>query len=56
MAGDLERRKSRRAPYDRVLIVCEGSKTEPNYLQELIDCLELNSANKFYVMLSIRLT
>lgn len=42
---DLERRKSRRAPYDRVLIVCEGSKTEPNYLQEFIDCLELNSAN-----------
>jgi len=45
VAGDLERRKSKRAPYDRVLIVCEGSKTEPNYLQELIDCLELNSAN-----------
>ncbi len=45
MASDLERRKSRRAPYDRVLIVCEGSKTEPNYLGELIDCLELNSAN-----------
>ena len=42
---DLERRKSRRAPYDRVLIVCEGSKTEPNYLQELIDYLKLNSAN-----------
>ncbi|MCU7905251.1 MAG: RloB family protein [Candidatus Thiodiazotropha sp. (ex Epidulcina cf. delphinae)] len=44
-AGDLARRKSRRAPYDRVLIVCEGSKTEPHYLQELIDYLELNSAN-----------
>ena len=44
-ASDLERRKSRRAPYDRVLIVCEGSKTEPNYLEELIDYLELNSAN-----------
>ena len=45
VASDLERRKSRRAPYDRVLVVCEGSKTEPNYLQELIDFLELNSAN-----------
>ena len=45
IARDLERRKSRRAPYDRVLVVCEGSKTEPNYLQELIDFLELNSAN-----------
>ncbi|MCU7934448.1 MAG: RloB family protein [Candidatus Thiodiazotropha sp. (ex Dulcina madagascariensis)] len=44
-ASDLARRKSRRAPYDRVLIVCEGSKTEPYYLRELIDCLELNSAN-----------
>ena len=44
-AADLARRKSKRAPYDRVLIVCEGSKTEPNYLQELIDHLELNSAN-----------
>ncbi|VAW74101.1 hypothetical protein MNBD_GAMMA13-305 [hydrothermal vent metagenome] len=45
MASNLERRKSRRAPYDRVLVVCEGSKTEPNYLQELIDCLKLSSAN-----------
>lgn len=44
-AKDLGRRKAKRAPYDRVLIVCEGSKTEPNYLQELIDSLELNSAN-----------
>lgn len=45
VARDLERRKSKRAPYDRVLIVCEGLKTEPYYLQELIDFLELNSAN-----------
>lgn len=44
-AKDLARRKAKRAPYDRVLIVCEGSKTEPNYLQELIDYFELNSAN-----------
>ncbi len=44
-AKDLARRKSSRAPYDRVLIVCEGSKTEPNYLRELIDCLKLSSAN-----------
>ncbi len=28
-----------------MLIVCEGSETEPNYLQELIDCLKLSSAN-----------
>ena len=42
---DLARRKTRRAPYERVLIVCEGSKTEPNYLRELIDHLKLNTAN-----------
>lgn len=28
-----------------VLIVCEGEKTEPNYLRALIDDLELNTAN-----------
>jgi len=42
---DLARRQAERLTYDRVLIVCEGSKTEPNYLRELIDCLELNTAN-----------
>ncbi len=42
---DLYRRKSSRESYDRVLIVCEGSKTEPNYLRELIDYLRLSSAN-----------
>lgn len=42
---DLARKQAKRATYDRVLIVCEGSKTEPNYLRELIDCLELNTAN-----------
>ena len=44
-AKDLARRKSSRAPCDRVLIVCEGAKTEPNYLRELIDCLKLSSTN-----------
>ena len=29
------RRVARRAPYDRVLIVCEGAKTEPNYFKWL---------------------
>lgn len=42
---DLKRRKASREPYDRVLIVCEGLKTEPNYLGELIDDLKLNTAN-----------
>jgi len=41
----LKRRGARREPYDRVLIVCEGSKTEPNYLRELIVHHQLSSAN-----------
>lgn len=44
-ARDLARHKAKRDPYDHILIVCEGSKTEPNYLQEIVDCLELNTAN-----------
>ena len=43
--NELARKQGRRASYERVLIVCEGSKTEPYYFQELIDCLELNTAN-----------
>lgn len=43
--SDLARKRAKRASYDRVLIVCEGSKTEPLYLRELIDELKLNSAN-----------
>jgi len=41
----LKRRGPRREPYDRVLIVCEGSKTEPYYLRELIAHHQLSSAN-----------
>ncbi|NQY64193.1 MAG: RloB domain-containing protein [Alteromonadaceae bacterium] len=41
----LERRKAKRFPYERVLIVCEGEKTEPNYFSELINFYKLNSAN-----------
>lgn len=44
-ARDLSRRKSLRAPYDKVLIVCEGEKTEPFYFRELIDHYEIHSAN-----------
>jgi hypothetical protein len=44
-ANNLERRKANRAPYDKVLIVCEGEKTEPNYFNELIECYKLNTAN-----------
>lgn len=41
----LKRTQKKRSPYDKVLIVCEGSKTEPNYLQEAIDYYKLNTAN-----------
>ncbi len=44
-AKELARRKARRKPYDKVLIVCEGEKTEPNYFEELKDYYELGSAN-----------
>ncbi len=44
-AKELERRKASRSPYDRILIVCEGEKTEPNYLKALRTDLRLNKAN-----------
>lgn len=44
-AKELERSQGRRAAYDKVLIVCEGEKTEPNYFCELKDHYRLNSAN-----------
>ncbi len=42
---DIKRSKPTRSSYERLLIVCEGSKTEPNYFQALIDDLKLNTAN-----------
>lgn len=39
------RQPGRREPYDRVLIVCEGEKTEPNYFEDLRHDLRLASAN-----------
>ncbi len=44
-AAVLERALSSRDPYDRVLIVTEGSKTEPEYLQELIKARGLSAVN-----------
>jgi len=44
-AADLKRRRPRREPYDRVLIVCEGEKTEPNYIRELCAHYRLSTAN-----------
>ena len=42
---DLQRRQPSRSPYDRVLIVCERGKTEPNYFRALTLDLRLNTAN-----------
>jgi len=44
-ATELGRRKPVRASYDKVLIVCEGEKTEPLYFNELVDYYEIHSAN-----------
>jgi len=44
-ADRLERRKAKRSSYDKVLIVCEGEKTEPHYFSECIKFYKLNTAN-----------
>lgn len=41
----LERKLNRRESYDRILIVSEGSKTEPNYFKEIRAEYRLHSAN-----------
>ena len=41
----LRRRRAMKAPYDVILIVCEGEKTEPNYFTELKKALRLSNAN-----------
>lgn len=42
--ADLARRPPKRAPYDRVLVVCEGEKTEPLYLNDIRQEYHLSSA------------
>lgn len=44
-ARELRRRAAIRQPIDRLLIVCEGSKTEPNYLDEIRQELRLATAH-----------
>jgi hypothetical protein len=41
----LHRRRAMKAPYDVILIVCEGEKTEPNYFAELKKAFRLSNAN-----------
>lgn len=43
--ADLRRKGPERDPYDRVLIICEGEKTEPIYFRELRDHYNLSTAN-----------
>lgn len=40
-----KRPRAKKDPYKKVLIVCEGSKTEPNYFKGLKKHLKLTSAN-----------
>ena len=45
---DIEQKEitTRKKPYDdRVLIVCEGKKTEPTYLRDLVDRYRLSTVN-----------
>ncbi|GGP44547.1 RloB family protein [Shewanella saliphila] len=44
-AANLSRKLGNRKPYAKILIVCEGSKTEPLYFKELIRHHKLASAN-----------
>lgn len=41
----LAREQGRRASHDRILIVTEGSRTEPGYFLEIRSCHRLNTAN-----------
>jgi len=43
--SNLKRRKAKRAPYAKILIVCEGEKTETNYFHGVVNYYSLNSAN-----------
>lgn len=43
--ADIQRQSAKKAPYERVLIVCEGEKTEPLYFQELVDYYKLSTIN-----------
>ncbi len=45
VAETLSRRKAKRASYEKILIVCEGEKTEPLYFTDLVQDKKLNSAN-----------
>lgn len=44
-AKSLQRKATKRDSYAKILIVCEGEKTEPNYFNDIRDYYGLNTAN-----------
>lgn len=44
-AKSLQRKRARRAAYKKLLIVCEGEKTEPNYFEDAREYYSLNTVN-----------
>ena len=44
-ARDLHRKAAKRPPFERLLIVCEGEKTEPLYLEEIRRMFRLATAH-----------
>lgn len=44
-AKSLQRKGARRSAYKKILIVCEGEKTEPNYFEGAREYYELNTVN-----------
>lgn len=45
LSKDLARIDGKKEPLKKILIVCEGEKTEPYYFKELIDYYRLNTTN-----------
>jgi hypothetical protein len=45
LAREIRRKQSMRGLFERVLIVCEGEKTEPNYLNDIRTHYKLQTAN-----------
>ncbi len=43
--NDLQRRKGKRPQHDRILVVCEGTKTEPHYFDEIRRFHKLQTAS-----------
>ena len=44
-AKQLKRRQARREAYKKILIVCEGQKTEPKYFEDVREYYALNTVN-----------